>query len=230
MDSSPLTQLSLCSTATTIDHYDGDPYDPAHEGMPALDTLSECQQRQLEGITDPDWVLAQYLGELTGLDDDIGGLLHLLQHLELEKNTLLIIAGVHGENHGEDGVWFEHGPTLNDAALSVPVWMQFPGVLPEEKLLSTRMETLTCLLTAWNHGGGPFERRWRPLICSSYLWCWSWEIHFAECTHWWSGMSIFLTKEKRLTDAEARQNEEADIKAAVDAMTDAFNQQKALKD
>jgi arylsulfatase A-like enzyme len=84
----------------------------------------------LEGIRDLDWVRAQYAGEISAIDVQLGRLLSQLESGGLDENTIVMVVGDHGESLGENGVWFNHGGDLDASALAVPMIMRWPGKVP----------------------------------------------------------------------------------------------------
>ncbi len=107
--------------------YRGDPRDPAHTSMSAVDPeeVAPYLRQSLSGITDVDWVLAQYDGEIAFADAQLGRLVE-----GIPRDTLVVVAGDHGEAFGEHGVWFDHGDDLYDASTRVPLILAGPGVDP----------------------------------------------------------------------------------------------------
>ena len=95
--------------------------------MQQVDGVAAYLKPSLEGITDVDWVLAQYGGEISYADEQLGRLMDWLDTNQLSDNTLLVMAGDHGESLGEHGVWFNHGDDLYEAALKVPMAIRMPG-------------------------------------------------------------------------------------------------------
>jgi hypothetical protein len=82
----------------------------------------------LEGITDVDYVVAQYDGEIAFADAQLG---RLLEGVESRgESTLILVNADHGEALGEQGVWFNHGDDLFDASTHIPAAMRFDGVIP----------------------------------------------------------------------------------------------------
>ena len=53
-----------------------------------------------------------------------------LDQVRSGRTRYLIFTSDHGEHLGEDGLFYEHGPSLHDAALRVPLAVAGPGVPP----------------------------------------------------------------------------------------------------
>lgn len=105
-------------------YYAGDPRDPAHTSMSKVSGVASYLQPSLEGITDLQYVLAQYEGEISYTDSQVGRLL-----AAVPDDTLVILIGDHGESLGEHGVWFNHGDDLHETSLHVPFVMRWRGKL-----------------------------------------------------------------------------------------------------
>ncbi|MGH7150489.1 MAG: sulfatase family protein, partial [Planctomycetota bacterium] len=67
-----------------------------------------------------------YAEEVLYADREIGRLLAHLRARDLEKETLVVLTSDHGEEFGEHG-GFEHGHSLHDEVLRVPLLLAFPG-------------------------------------------------------------------------------------------------------
>jgi arylsulfatase len=65
--------------------------------------------------------LAAYDGEVAYADAEIGRLLQGLRELGRLERALIVLTSDHGENIGEDGLFYEHGPSVHDASLRVPL-------------------------------------------------------------------------------------------------------------
>lgn len=71
-----------------------------------------------------------YDEEIAFTDHQIGRLLGALGERGLLADTMVIVTADHGENLGEERLFFEHGPSLHDASLRVPLIVAGPGVAP----------------------------------------------------------------------------------------------------
>ena len=87
---------------------------------------------EMKAISAADWdhIRALYDGEIAFTDEAVGRLLEGLKERGLAKNTLIVFLSDHGEEFFEhEG--FEHGHTLYDELLRVPLIFSLPGRLPE---------------------------------------------------------------------------------------------------
>jgi len=109
-------------------YYQGDPRDPSHTSMAEAKNLAAYLVPSLEGITDADYVLAQYAGEVGYTDAQVGRLVDWLERSGQLDDTLVIVVGDHGESlAGEHGVWFNHGDDLYEASTWIPWAIRLPG-------------------------------------------------------------------------------------------------------
>ncbi|MCB9759505.1 MAG: sulfatase [Alphaproteobacteria bacterium] len=111
-------------------YFQGDPRDPADRSMSRVRSIAPYLQRSLAGVTSVDWVIAQYDGEISFADAQLGRVLDALAARGEADDTLVVVAGDHGESLGEQGVWFNHGDDLYDASLHVPLVMRWPAGVP----------------------------------------------------------------------------------------------------
>lgn len=81
------------------------------------------------GITDKDFVIAQYDGGLAYMDACIQQLVTRLEELGLLENTLLVITSDHGESLYDHEIYFDHHG-LYEPTLSVPLIFYWPGRVP----------------------------------------------------------------------------------------------------
>jgi len=108
-------------------YYSGNPRDPLHTSMAEVRGVPDYLLPSLEGITDTAWVRAQYAGEVSVADQAVE---RLLQGLRGAEESVVIVAGDHGENLGEGGVWYHHGGDLQTSELAVPLLIRYPAKVP----------------------------------------------------------------------------------------------------
>ncbi|MGH7656665.1 MAG: sulfatase, partial [Gemmatimonadales bacterium] len=70
-----------------------------------------------------------YEGAIAWLDHEISTLLEQLEARGLLDNTILVITSDHGEQFGEHGL-VDHGNSLYQPLLDVPLILRFPGAVP----------------------------------------------------------------------------------------------------
>jgi len=83
-----------------------------------------------------------YLASVSYSDAQVGKLLTKLKQLNLDDNTIVIVAGDHGFSLGEHGLWVKHSPF--DVATRTPLIVKLPTTLTETSttgLLSSTLST-----------------------------------------------------------------------------------------
>jgi len=120
-------------------HYTGDPRASEHRSMEGVKGIPEYLAPSLDGIRDVDWVLAQYAGEVSFVDQQIGRLVEYLEAKGTLDNTVFVVAGDHGESLGENDVWFNHGGDLDTSALHVPFLVHWPAHIDAGQVVKQRV-------------------------------------------------------------------------------------------
>ena len=69
-----------------------------------------------------------YDAEIEYVDTEIAQLLHGLDKLGYLKSVVIVITSDHGESFGESGTYFEHGATVSDAVVRIPLIITAPDV------------------------------------------------------------------------------------------------------
>jgi len=125
-------------------------YDSAYTGrigrsfnLEGFSLVRDSMFVQMKRLSDADWkhIVALYDGEIAFTDSCIGVLLRGLEERHLRSNTLIVFLSDHGEEFFEHG-GFEHGHTLYDDLLWVPLMFSMPGVLPEGKVVKDQVRLL----------------------------------------------------------------------------------------
>ena len=83
-------------------------------------------KRWLKGITDADYVVANYDGSVSYIDAKVGELIAALKANGQWEDTLFVFTSDHGEALGEHGLWFCHGG-LFEATTRIPLIVRVPG-------------------------------------------------------------------------------------------------------
>lgn len=97
---------------------------------------------------------AAYAEEIAFMDLQVGRLLAELRTLGLEKNTLLVIVGDHGEGLGEHGE-SEHGYFVYETTLRVPLLLRGPRPLRAGSVVAERVRTVDLTPTILDLLGRP---------------------------------------------------------------------------
>ena len=119
--------------------YHGDECDPKNKSMEPVMTFKPfCDyfaSWMPEGITDKDYVIAQYDGAIAYMDACIQTLFNALETRGVMDETIVIINGDHGETLYDHECWFDHHG-LYDVTLHVPLIIRYPGRVPAGKRVS----------------------------------------------------------------------------------------------
>ena len=100
-----------------------------------IDIFSRSREKLFEEIkvlTDDDWaeIIDLYDGEIVFVDEAFGALMGGLEERGLTDDTVVILLSDHGEEFFEHG-GFEHGHTLYDELIRVPLIVSLPGSIEE---------------------------------------------------------------------------------------------------
>lgn len=113
--------------------YHGNERDPANRSMDPVLAFKPFRDFfrlwMPPGITDKDYVIAQYDGAIAYMDACIASLFETVHALGLEENTLVVVNGDHGETLYDHECWFDHHG-IYDNVLHVPLIMRMPGQIP----------------------------------------------------------------------------------------------------
>jgi arylsulfatase A-like enzyme len=98
---------------------------------------------QMQDLSQADWhrIVALYDGEIAFTDSAIAGLLGGLDSRNLTENTLIVFLSDHGEEFFEHG-GFEHGHSLYQELIHVPLLFALPGKLTEGARISRPVRLL----------------------------------------------------------------------------------------
>ena len=119
--------------------YHGDECDPSDKSMepvlafkPFRDFLASWLP---PGITDKDYVIAQYDGSIAYMDAAIQSIFTALEEHGVFDETIVAINGDHGETLYDHECWFDHHG-IYDNVLHVPLMLRYPPKLPAHKRVS----------------------------------------------------------------------------------------------
>jgi len=84
--------------------------------------------------TEKEWVKHLYEAEVKYVDDQIGRFIETLKSLEIYEDALIVFSSDHGEEFWEHG-GYEHGHTLYNELLHVPLIIKLPEALAEAVLV-----------------------------------------------------------------------------------------------
>jgi len=110
--------------------------DPVQPGNPSMDPVFDFKpfadyfaSWMPPGITDIEWVLRMYDGEIAYMDACFTRILTRLEELGLTEETLVVVTSDHGETLDEHDCYFDHHG-LYEPTLTVPLIFTWPGHLP----------------------------------------------------------------------------------------------------
>lgn len=109
--------------------YDKDPCDPSVRSMERVMAFKPFRDYfatwMAPGITDAEYVIAQYDGAIAYMDACIQRIFERLEALGLADNTLVVLNGDHGETLMDHECYFDHHG-LYDCTLHVPLIIRHP--------------------------------------------------------------------------------------------------------
>ncbi|MFQ6095314.1 MAG: sulfatase [Candidatus Bathyarchaeia archaeon] len=129
--------------------YQGDESDPENHSLDVLKTqpVWPFTKRHLdaigEDITDIEYVIAQYDGEIRYADDNVGRLLEHLEDLEILDETAIIFTSDHGESLGEHHFYFDHAEVY-ETTVHIPLIIRYPQMVPEGKRIDELVQSTIC--------------------------------------------------------------------------------------
>jgi arylsulfatase A-like enzyme len=82
------------------------------------------------GISDKDYVIAQYDGAIAYMDSCIQTIFEALKARGVLENTIVVVNGDHGETLYDHECWFDHHG-MYDTVLHVPLMIRYPKKLPQ---------------------------------------------------------------------------------------------------
>jgi arylsulfatase A-like enzyme len=113
--------------------YHGDETDPNNRSMDAVMNFKPFRDFFASwmppGISDKDYVIAQYDGAIAYMDAAIGAIFSALEAHGILDETLVVINGDHGETLYDHECWFDHHG-MYDTVLHVPLIIRYPGKVP----------------------------------------------------------------------------------------------------
>ena len=82
-----------------------------------------------------------YAEEVSFTDAQVGRVVDELASLGIERRTLIVVVGDHGEAFGEHGE-SQHGYFVYDTTLRVPLILRCPGVVPQQRVVRSNVRTI----------------------------------------------------------------------------------------
>ena len=113
--------------------YHGDECDPKNRSMEPVMAFKPFRDFFASwmppGITDKDYVIAQYDGAIAYMDSSIRAIFTALEALDILDETIVVINSDHGETLYDHECYFDHHG-LYDQTLHVPLIIRYPGHVP----------------------------------------------------------------------------------------------------
>ncbi len=113
--------------------YHGDECDPKNRSMEPVMAFKPFRDFFASwmppGITDKDYVIAQYDGAVAYMDSSIRAIFTALETLGILDETIVVINSDHGETLYDHECYFDHHG-LYDQTLHVPLILHYPGHVP----------------------------------------------------------------------------------------------------
>lgn len=151
-----------------------EPYRPPGDPPPGMThgfyLIAEGRKGELQhNDAERNWIRALYDGEVRFVDDSIGRLFARLEAMRLLDDTLIVVTSDHGEEFW-DHERMEHGHTLYDELLHVPLIVKLPGESSGRRI-PTGVSTGSLLPTVLDLCGIPDDpaRRSYPSLASAIL-------------------------------------------------------------
>jgi len=137
------------------------------------------------GITDKDYVIAQYDGEIAYMDSCIQTIFTALEALGIKDETIIVLNSDHGETLYDHDCYFDHHG-LYDPTLHVPTIIRYPGKVPAGKRVKgyNRLQDLapTLMELAEINPGIPFDGQSLMKLVSGEVPSFTGEFYITECT------------------------------------------------
>ncbi len=113
--------------------YHGNELDPKNQSMePVMSFKPFCDffaSWMPPGITDKDYIIAQYDGAVAYMDSAIQTIFTAIEAHGLAENTIVVLNGDHGETLYDHECYFDHHG-MYEPTLVVPLILRYPGVVP----------------------------------------------------------------------------------------------------
>jgi arylsulfatase A-like enzyme len=169
--------------------YHGDETDPRNKSMqPVMNFKPFCDYFATwmpPGISDKDYVVAQYDGAVAYMDACIARIFTQLEAMNILDETIVIINGDHGETLYDHECWFDHHG-IYDVTLHVPLIIRYPGKVPAAKRVSGYNQHKDLVPTIIELAGiktrVPFDGRSLMQLVRGEVTSFESEFYITECT------------------------------------------------
>ena len=187
--------------------YHGDECDPGNRSMEPVMAFKPFRDYfaawMPPGITDKEYVIAQYDGAIAYMDAAIQGIFNALDARGVLDETIVVVNGDHGETLYDHECWFDHHG-LYDNVLHVPLILRYPPALPRGVRVAGYNQHQDLVPTLLELAGLPHERErfdgasLLPLVRGEAA-SFASELYLTECT--WMRKHGWRTPEWKLIAA-----------------------------
>ncbi len=97
-------------------------------------TIEHLQELHAIGAVDPrirGWYRALYAGELSAIDVELARLFAFFDARPYAESVAIVLTADHGEELADHDSYFEHGRSLHDGVMRVPLALRAPGISAE---------------------------------------------------------------------------------------------------
>ena len=155
------------------------------------------------GITDKDYIIAQYDGAVAYMDACIQTLFHQLESLGILDDTIVVINSDHGETLYDHDCYFDHHG-IYDNTLHVPLIIRYPAKVPAGLRVpgyNQHKDLLPTILELADIDPGDYQMDGRSLmqLVRGEVTSFESEIYITECT--WMRKHGWRTPEWKLIEA-----------------------------
>ena len=155
------------------------------------------------GITDKDYIIAQYDGAVAYMDACIQTLFHQLESLGILDDTIVVINSDHGETLYDHDCYFDHHG-IYDNTLHVPLIIRYPAKVPAGLRVpgyNQHKDLLPTILELADIDPGDYQMDGRSLmqLVRGEVTSFESEIYLTECT--WMRKHGWRTPEWKLIEA-----------------------------
>ncbi len=113
--------------------YHGDECDPKNKSMEPVFAFKPFRDYfatwMPPGVTDKDYIIAQYDGAVAYMDACIKTIFTALEYMDILDDTIVVVNADHGETLYDHECWFDHHG-IYDVTLRVPLIIRYPKKVP----------------------------------------------------------------------------------------------------
>src|SRR5262249_55717581 len=149
--------------------------------------------KKLGPVTDPDYIVSLYDGEIRHVDDGVAQLLAALEETGVADDTLVLLTGDHGEVMMRNGIFFDHHG-LYEENIRVPLILRWPKRPPAGRRVEAFVQQLDFAPTLLRWAGaqppetmegrdfGPLAAGtdetplWERVVCCENTWQSKWAV------------------------------------------------------